>query len=323
MGVKQAAESMDTNQRIKREIELLLLEYRLSGDTVQTIKEWIQIRNMDSKTPYPWAQLILTIGDTLCATPDACLPGATAMELYTMAADILDDIEDQDNDELPWRKVSTAEAINMATCILFLSFKALTIIKNPRYYRQVNDTFQHMGLVACEGQSEEFSDEKKEVISLDRYFETVKKKSGVLTSGACKIGAILANCNEDLIRNLEQFGEKIGMFSQVKNDLHDFLKLETKSDFIKGKKTLPMVYLTRVLHENAAEELQYLCSLAQQDCHRFSLEGGKRLHQLIIQEGAVQYCAVICTMFKQQALDILDGMEITEEQRRKLSKLVG
>ncbi len=314
---------MTTEQVIKKEIELLLSESELAEETIYTILEWVLIRNILGKEPFLWAQLVLTIGNISNDTVDASLPGAVAMELYSLAADIFDDIEDQDNDELPWRQVPAPQAINMASCILVLSFKALSAIKDPQHYRQANETLQQMGLYACEGQFEEFRHEKQTSITLDQYFETIKKKAGALTAGACKIGAILGDCSETMIREFEQFGLKLGMISQVKNDLHDFLEFESKSDFSKGKKTLPLVYLFNVLEGSKAEELQYLCSLAQQDWQRFGPEERKQLRQLIIEEGAAHFCSVTCTLFKQQAMEILDGMKMTEEQKRKLIGLVG
>jgi len=314
---------MNENQVINQEIRRHLLESQLSVNTFNTIMKWLHVRNQSEKEQYLWARLILTIANTICDPAQESLEGAVAMELYAMAADILDDIEDQDNDTLPWRKVSAAEAINLASCILVLSFKALSAIHDPYHYRQANETFQQMGINACEGQSLEFQNEKQREISLDQYFETVNKKSGALTAGACKLGAILANNNESLIRDFGELGQRLGIISQIKNDLHDFSRFDTKSDFAKGKKTLPLVYLFHVLKDSKAEELRYLCSLAQQDWQRFGSEERKRLSELTIQEGAAHYCAVTIGMFKQQAVEIIDGMKIKGAQKKKLIGLVG
>ena len=240
-----------------------------------------------------------------------------------MAADIFDDIEDQDNDALPWRKVPAAQAINMASCVLILAFKALLAVKDPEHYRQLNAAFHQIGLQACDGQFQELRDEKQRPVTFDKYFETIRKKSGALTAGACKTGAILANGNDVMIRDFGEFGLKLGVISQIKNDLQDFLKFDTKSDFVQGRQTLPLVYLNHVLEGEKAQQLHDLRSLALQDRTKFGAGEQYQLRQLTVQEGAPHFCSVTCTLFKQEMTLLLDGMNISEEQKRKLINLAG
>jgi len=244
------------------------------------------------------------------------------MELYALAADILDDIQDQDNNDLPWRKVPSAQAINLATCILVLSYKALSTISNRSHFEHVNNVLNQMGLQACDGQFQEFLNDSKEKISLEEYFEIIKKKSGGLTASACKIGAILGGAEQTIVDELEQFGMKLGLMSQIKNDLDDFLNLETKSDLVKGRKTLPFVYLLYVLNEIKAEELKRLSSLASIKLDQFGLKEREQLRELVVNEGTIHYCSVIHEMYRQRAMEILDGIPIPEKRKEKLIQLV-
>ncbi|MEM5770291.1 MAG: polyprenyl synthetase family protein [Bacillota bacterium] len=97
-----------------------------------------------------------------------------------------------------------AQAINTANLILFLSFEALAAINDQARYRQANEIFQMMGITACHGQNQEFLYEEQEAITLAQYFDTVRKKSGALTAGACKLAAVLAGCDAVLIPDLER-----------------------------------------------------------------------------------------------------------------------
>lgn len=313
---------MKTEQQIIQGIERLLSASGLAGEMTSTITEWIKGENKPGEKQYPWAKFVFTVGNAFHATWDESLHGAVAMELYALAADIFDDIEDQDNNALPWRQVPAAQAINMASCLLLLSFKALGTMKNPGHYRLANAVFQEMGIAACEGQFQEFHDEKQITVTFDQYFDTIRKKSGALTAGACQLGAVLAGCSENMVHELGQFGEKLGMISQIKNDLQDFFRFETKSDFSQGKKTLPLVYLASVLKENSGEEWHDLCSLALRNRPEPDPEEKDRLRQLLIREGVVHYGSVICAWLTRQAVEILDTMEITKEQRGTLITLV-
>ena len=313
---------MNMDGNIAKEIELLLTGSGLSEDVVNIINRWLD-SSFGIKGRYGWAQLTLLTCDSTGEVTEEGLQGAVAMELYALAADILDDIQDQDNNDLPWRKVPPAQAINLATCILVLSYKALSALSNPRYFEEASKVLNQTGLQACDGQFQEFLNDSKDRITLEEYFEIIKKKSGGLTAGACKIGAILGGADQTIVDRLGKFGMCLGMMSQINNDLDDFLNLETKSDFIKGRKTLPLVYLLNVLDEIEAEELKYLSTLAGKGLAEFGTQEKEQLRELVINEGTGHYCSAIHEIFKQRALNILKGTPIPEKRKEKLIQLVG
>jgi len=310
------------DQIVATQIELLLTESGLSVDVVSIINSWLDY-NFGTKRKYVWAELTLAICDCASGVLEIGLQGAVAMELYALAADILDDIQDQDNNDLPWRKVPAAQAINLATCILVLSYKALSSISDRRHFKGVSNALNQMGLQACDGQFQELSNDCKASIQLEEYFSTIMKKSGSFTAGACKIGAILGNADQLFIDRLEQFGMNLGVMSQVKNDLVDFLNLETKHDFVSGRKTLPLVYLLNVLSEYKTEELKRLSSLANKRSDKFGPIEREKLRELVINEGTIHYCLVICELYKQRAIETLNDITISKKRKEKLIELVG
>jgi len=312
---------MNMDQIIVKEIKLLLTKSGLSKGVGSIIISWLDA-NFRIKGRYGWAQLTLVTCDSAGGFLEVGLQGAVAMELFALAADILDDIQDQDNNDLPWRKVPSAQAINLATCILVLSYKALSTIANRRHFEDVSNVLNQMGLQACDGQFQELLNDSKERITLEEYFEIIKKKSGGLTASACKIGAILGGADQTLVDQLEQFGMSLGMMSQIENDLADFLDLETKNDFLKGRKTLPFVYLINVLNEINAEALKCLSSMAIKGLYEFGSKERGQLKELVVNEGTIHYCSVIHEMYKQRAMKILDGISISEKRKEKLIQLV-
>lgn len=94
--------NLQPDQIITAEIDKLLLRAQLSPEILQTIKSSL---NADTKTGelYKWAHLTLLSCECVSGMPELALPGAIAMELFALAADIFDDIQDQDNEDLPWR----------------------------------------------------------------------------------------------------------------------------------------------------------------------------------------------------------------------------
>lgn len=313
---------MNMDGNIAKEIELLLRGSGLGEGAASIIKDWLEA-GFKSKGRYAWAQLTLISCESTGGVLEDGLPGAVAMELYALAADILDDIQDQDNNSLPWRKVPPAQAINLATCILVLSYQALAAPANPRFGWETGKVLNRIGLQACDGQFHEFLNDSKDKITFAEYFEVINQKSAGLMAGACKIGAVLGGADQTLADQLEQFGRCLGIMSQIKNDLDDFLNFETKSDFVKGRKTLPFVYLLNVLNEREAEELKHLSTVAGKGSAEFGAHEKEQLRALLVNEGAGHYCSAIHEMYKQRALDILESMPISEKRKEKLIRLVG
>jgi len=240
-----------------------------------------------------------------------------------LAADILDDIQDQDNNNLPWRKVPAALAINLATCILVLSYTALSRLSKRRHFEEASNVLNQMGLQACDGQFQEFSNDCEESILPSEYFSTIMKKSGGLTAGACKIGAILGGTDQTTISQLEQFGMNLGVMNQIENDRAVFLNFDDKTDFARGRKTLPFVYLLNVLNEEKVKELKFLSSLANQGLDKFGRKEREQISKLVMHEGTVHYCSVMYELYKQRAIESLDDIAILNIRKEKLIEFAG
>lgn len=56
----------------------------------------------------------------------------------------------------------------------------------------------------------------------DVYFEIIRNKTASLLSSACAAGAWSVSGNEDLSNRMKQFGEKVGIAFQIKDDLFDY-----------------------------------------------------------------------------------------------------
>lgn len=311
---------LQLDQAISTEMNEILSRARLSAEMLQMIKSAL---NADNKTGelFPWANLTLLSCECVSGVPDVALPGAIAMELFALAADIFDDIQDQDNDDLPWRKLTNANAINLAICLLMLCYEAVAKLSDNGRFREVSTILNRTGINAIDGQFQEFQYDSREQITLEQYFELVKRKSGSLTACACKIGATLGGGSEALILQLEQFGANLGIMSQIRNDLNDFLDFETKKDFINNKKTLPYVYLLSIL-QRQPERFKELTQLQGLGLDKFGNEERDYLRQIAIDEGVAQYCKVMYEIFRQRAFDIMMAIPVQEKGKEKLIKLV-
>lgn len=312
--------SLQLEQAISTEINEILSRTQLNAEMFQLIKSALSAVSKTGEL-FPWANLTLLSCECVNGVPEVALPGAIGMELYALSADIFDDIQDQDNDDLPWRKLSNANAINLAICLLMLSYEVVSKIPDNRLFREVSTILNRTGISAIDAQFQEFQYDSKEQISLEQYFELVKRKSGSLTACACKIGATLGGGSETLILQLDQFGTNFGIMCQIRNDLNDFLDFETKNDFLNNTKTLPYVYLLSVL-QRQPERFKKLTQLQGKGSHRFGNVEQDYLKQIAIAEGVAHYCKVMYEIFRQKAMDIIMAIPVLEKGKEKLIKLV-
>ncbi len=312
--------SLQLDQVISTEINTILSRAQLNAEMLQMIKSSL---NTYSKTGelFPWVNLTLLSCECVSGITEVALPGAIGMELFALAADILDDIQDQDNDDLPWRKLTNANAINLAICLLMLSYEAVSNIPDYGLSREVSTILNRTGIRAIDGQFQEFQYDSREQVSLEQYFELVKRKSGSLTACACKIGATLGGGSEALVLQLEQFGTNLGIMSQIRNDLNDFLDFETKKDFINNTKTLPYVYLLSIL-QGQPKRFKALTQLQGKGQQGFGNEERESLKQMAIDEGVAHYCKVMYEIYRQKATDIIKALPVLEKCKEKMIKLV-
>jgi competence protein ComQ len=317
-------DELQLDQVITTEINKLLTEAQLSTEMIVMINSSL---NADSKTGelFKWAHLTIMNCECVSGVSEVALPGAIAMELSALAADIYDDIQDQDNDDLPWRQIPTAHALNLAICLSMLSCKAVSMLpddKDSRLFREVSQFLNHMWITASDAQLQEVLFDTRAQVTLDQYFELVRRKSGSLTACACKIGATLGGASQSLVLQLEQFGTNLGIMSQIMNDLNDFLNFEKKNDFVSNRKTLPYVYLLNILKGKTAEQFKKLTLMEGKSLQRFGKVEQDYLKQLAIDEGAVHYCTVMYEIVREKAMEIIQAIPISEKRKEKMIRLV-
>ena len=90
--------------------------------------------------------------------------------------------------------------------------------------------------------------EKSRNLNLDEsiYYDIIKGKTASLLSSACGAGASTTFSDKDYIEKMQQFGEKVGMAFQIKDDLFDYssknIGKPTGIDIKEKKLTLPLIF---------------------------------------------------------------------------------
>ncbi len=186
---------------------------------------------------------------------------ALAVECLVSAIDIFDDVIDDDQTAII-RCLGVARAINVATALMALAQQALlAAVARAEPSAQVTaallQTLQVATLRSLAGQQRDLLAEALPLTAYGREecIALAAAKAGSLMSLACRLGAVCAQADEVLCQRFAELGELLGIAAQLDNDCHDLYALiggpppereggemsESKSDLVRGKKTLPLV----------------------------------------------------------------------------------
>lgn len=155
-----------------------------------------------------------------------------AVELMILSLDIIDDLQDKDNKETVWSRMSPEIALNIALGLLTLSQQMLLTSDFPEERasgaaRLMNEQV----LSAINGQT---TDLLNDIESEEEYIEMVRQKSAGLLVAACMIGTLLAT--GEIHEEVRKYAEELGIAAQMKNDIRDLLNWDNKNDFWNRKK---------------------------------------------------------------------------------------
>ncbi len=218
------------------------------------------------------------------------------MQLFLAAGDVFDDIEDLDNPKSIVAKYGLGLATNVATTLLILAEIELTHITSdennhnivPELINDVNEYFKN----ACIGQHLDISSNLLDNISENYYLDIVNMKSASQFECACKLGAMIATNNQELINLLCQYGRNIGNAMQLGNDIEGVV---SKKDILQRKVSLPVIY---ALSHAAVEERETIRGNFKKVQPAFN---PNEIQDLLFRTGAVHYTILKMEHFKQQA----------------------
>ena len=208
----------------------------------------------------------------------AALPAAAAIELLHNFTLLHDDIEDASAERhgraTVWRIWDVAEAINAGDGMLALSHATLLRLderEHPaervlRAARMLDDATLRL----CEGQHRDLIVNRRPHATRNDYLAMIEGKTATLLSASCSIGALLANASDETISGLQEFGRRLGLAFQIRDDVLGVWGIEEETgkpssdDLRNGKRSYPIVAALERATEEQREALQALLNRASQ-----------------------------------------------------------
>ncbi|EIM06753.1 heptaprenyl diphosphate synthase component II [Planococcus antarcticus DSM 14505] len=172
---------------------------------------------------------------------------AVPLELIHMASLVHDDVIDDSEIRRgrPTVKAQWNNSVAMYTgdFILARALERITEIESPRIHEILSKTL----IEVCRGEIIQIQDKYKLDQNLRDYFRRIKRKTALLISSSCELGALVSGTDEKTAAHLRRFGYFIGMSFQIIDDILDFTSTDEElgkpagSDFIQGNITLPIL----------------------------------------------------------------------------------
>ena len=156
---------------------------------------------------------------------------------------------------------NTNVAILAGDAMLIKGYELLCEVPS-QYLLEVLRMFSRSALRVCEGQQIDMDFESLEQVSEDDYFHMIRLKTGCLLGFCLVLGAVVAGADKEQLSTLQDLGEQLGLFFQLKDDLLDvYGKSETfgkraGGDIVSNKKTFLLIKALQKAKNDDQRELQ-------------------------------------------------------------------
>jgi octaprenyl-diphosphate synthase len=152
------------------------------------------------------------------------------------------------------------------------------------------------------------------------YFEIIRNKTASFLASSCAAGAYSTSQDEAKAEQLRQFGEKVGIAFQIKDDLFDYgseaVGKPTGNDIKEKKLTLPLIYTLNNLDRPTRREMIYMIKNHNKDHDKV-----QQIIRKVIDTGGIDYATRQMHLYRDQALAILHQFE-DSDARKGLEELV-
>ena len=251
---------------------------------------------------------------------DKVYRAASVIELIHTATLVHDDIVDSSNMRRGFFSLNALWKNKIAVLVGdFLLSKGMLLCID-------NDDFDLLKLISKSvkdmSQGELLQIEKARRLDIDEkiYFEIIRKKTASLISSCCALGASASGVSKDKINQLADFGEKIGIAFQLKDDLFDYGNKKIGKpigiDLKEKKLTLPIIH---VLNKSSKSKKRWLINCIKN--HNNDKKVVKEVIEFVKESGGIDYTISKLKLFQKQALDSLSGFN-DNQYKKSLIQIV-
>jgi len=246
--------------------------------------------------------------------------GAALVELLHTATLVHDDVVDNANVRRGFFSVNALWKNKIAVLVGdFLLAKGLSLSIRNSDFRLLEIVTQAVEQMS-EGELLQIEKARRMDIEETVYFEVIRQKTASLIASCCACGAASGGATEPVIEQMRQFGEKVGIAFQIKDDLFDFgiddVGKPLGNDIKEKKITLPLIY---ALNRVSPSEKKSIINLVKN--HNEDPKSVQEVIAFVKANGGMEYAASKMLAYQQEAFDILSSFPVSDH-RTGLEQLV-
>ncbi|MBC7893031.1 MAG: polyprenyl synthetase family protein [Sphingobacteriaceae bacterium] len=183
---------------------------------------------------------------TCGAINESTYRGASLIELIHTATLVHDDVVDDSDYRRGFFSVNALWKNKIAVLVGdYLLSRSLFLAVDHEdfdFLRLINRAVKEIS----EGELLQIEKARRLDITEDVYFEIIRQKTATLIAACCAVGGRSTGADEATVAQMHQFGEKVGIAFQLKDDLFDYGEAEIGKplgiDIKEKKMTLPLIY---------------------------------------------------------------------------------
>ena len=309
-----------------------ILHYQKEFLSYLESKEWVR----EPKNLYEPVDYILQLGgkrmrpiltlmsaDIFSGEFKKALPAALSVEVFhnftLVHDDIMDDAPLRRGKQTVHEKWDINTGILSGDAMLILAYQYFEIYE-PIIFQKLAKLFSKTAIEVCDGQQLDVDFETRKDVTIDEYIEMIRLKTSVLVAAALKMGAIVAETDDEDANLIYDFGLNLGLAFQLQDDYLDtFGDPETfgkqvGGDIIENKKTFLFLKSLEIATAQDQQKLLYFYDKKLED-NSVKIDEVKRIFELndipaLIKEEIAAYT--------NKAFSTLDNMKISQENKDKL-----
>lgn len=155
-------------------------------------------------------------------TSESTSVAAALIELLHTATLVHDDVVDDSYQRRGYFSVNALWKNKIAVLVGdFLLSQGMNIALESGNYQHLHTVSKAIKQMA-EGELLQIEKARKLDIDEKVYYEIIRQKTATLIGAACSAGAASATEDQDIVRKMWTFGEKLGIAFQIKDDLFDY-----------------------------------------------------------------------------------------------------
>jgi geranylgeranyl pyrophosphate synthase len=231
---------------------------------------------------------------------DHALPLTSAYYLTNLASEVLDDMMDGEQKTV-WANWGVSRIVLVAVELLTLSQACLARTStDATTLRELIERFAEAIMITSSGQRKSV----RQVQTLDAYWDQAVDKSGAYFAFGMWSGAKLAGAALDRLEAATRFGAKLGVLSQIMDDIIDFVT-ETpgaRSNSTEFDSSLPVVMALASKHVDVPALQQALSISASERTN----EWHNQTRRMIVDLGGLANAMAMGKLYREDLMKVLD-----------------